>query len=53
MTSPWTANVKFFGVINFNDPKGLSPYNTYPKRFLLIMRKIDGRWLIESHKEEN
>jgi ketosteroid isomerase-like protein len=51
LTSPWTAEVTFFGVIYFTDKNGMSPYNQYPKRFKLIMRKIGDRWLIENHEE--
>jgi hypothetical protein len=50
-TSPWTAKVNFFGVIHFKDPKGVSPYENYPRHFTLIMRKVGDRWLIEKHEE--
>jgi hypothetical protein len=53
LTSPMTAELKFLGVIKIIDPKGVSPYTTYPFHFKVIMRKVGDRWLISEHSIEN
>jgi hypothetical protein len=53
LTSPPTAEVKFFGLINYRDRKGEIPYNNYASNFTLQLRKHGDRWLVQEHQEEN
>ena len=53
LTSPPTANLSFNGLINFHLRRGESPYENYPAKFTLTMRKHGDRWLVEDYSEDN
>jgi hypothetical protein len=53
LTSPPTAKVQFFGLINYRDRRGEIPYNNYASNFTINLRKHGDRWLVQEHQEEN
>jgi hypothetical protein len=53
LTSPPTANVTFFGLINYRDRRGEIPYNNYASNFTIQLRRVGDRWLVTEHQEEH
>ncbi|MCC6124443.1 MAG: hypothetical protein IT426_05755 [Pirellulales bacterium] len=49
-TSPPTATVTFFGLVNFTAIKGDAPYNNYASNIKLKLRKHQDHWLVEDHE---
>ncbi len=47
LTSPPTAEARFFGTAQFKDRVGEYPYNTYAADFLVDLVQEDGTWKVE------
>ena len=51
LTSPPSAEARFFATASFEDRSGQIPYRNYGESLIVQLRLINGRWLITEHVE--